>query len=281
MKIEKNLKKFFNQEKIIPLKSLGQNFLTNDSLLKKIAEAADIKKTDVVVEIGTGTGNLTVLLAQKAKKLISIEKDKKLSLIAKQRFEKQKNVKIISGDVLKTDLETIGVRKNNYKIVANLPYNITGIFFRKFFTSKTVPKLVIILVQQEVASRIINTKPPHNLLELAVQFYGSAHKLFDVSPDNFWPKPKVQSSVLKIEIQNNKNLGGIEKIFFEITRACFAKKRKIAITTLSRYLSIEKKHFFEIFKHAHIDFSARPEEISLSQWITISTDVAHIRYNYK
>ena len=166
-------KKLCDKLKIIPTKRKGQNFLVNGKILEDIINAAELKPDDIILEIGPGLGVLTEELAQKAKKVIAVELDKKLAAYLKEKFKNQPNVEIIQGDILKTDLRfktkaqnkvlcsaehkniCAPVKDLRYKLVANLPYNITGIVLRKFLSEAPKPNLMVLMVQKEVAERIL------------------------------------------------------------------------------------------------------------------------------
>src|SRR3989338_3838064 len=165
---------------IIPKKSLGQNFLVNPRILNKIVEAAEISEKDTILEVGPGTGNLTQKLAEKAGKVIAVEKDRRLIEQLKEKF-KDANAEIVEFDVLKLNIETLienlKLKIENYKIVANIPYYITSRFLRTVFEKWPKPELIVLTIQKEVAQRIMAKpaqagKPPHmNLLALSVQYY--------------------------------------------------------------------------------------------------------------
>src|SRR3990167_10971638 len=144
---------------MLPKKYLGQHFLKNKKILEEIARLAELSKKDIVLEIGPGHGELTEFLAQAAGKVIAVEKDRELIPFLEEKFKNQKNVKIISGDILKIR----NLRVKNYKIVANIPYYITSRFLRTFLEAKNKPKLMVLMVQYEVAKRICAKPPGMNL----------------------------------------------------------------------------------------------------------------------
>ena len=168
--LKKQVIGLLKKEGLAPLKRLGQNFLIDCQALQKIIGSADLKKTDTVLEIGAGIGNLTFELAKKAKRVIAVEKDPKMIEILKDLLECQnvKNVKIIEGNILKFKTDSLELK--TYKLVANLPYYITSPVIRKFLESKNPPSSIVLMVQKEVAQRIA-AKPPHmSLLAVSVQF---------------------------------------------------------------------------------------------------------------
>ena len=256
-----------NQEsRIKPKKFLGQNFLKNKKILELMADAAELTKEDVVLEIGPGTGTLTKVLANKAKKVIAVEKDPELvAQILKRKI--WNNVEIIHGDILKKDtLEKIRascpmLHDTSFKIVANIPYYITSRFLRLFLSQiKFKPTMMVLMVQYEVAKRI-TTKPPHmNLLALSVQAFGKVEFIKKIPKKFFSPQPEVDSAIIKIsEISDRwflENKIDPEKIF-EIARRAFQQKRKMLRHSLKNF------HIPEKFQ------KLRPEELLINDWITI------------
>jgi len=247
---------------ISPKKSLGQYFLKNPKILERIVTAAEISKKDTIIEIGPGTGNLTEFLIKKAKKVIATEKDKALAEQLKERFKNSKNLKVVEGDVLK--IKKLGV-KNNYKIIGNIPYYITSRLLRTIFENWPKPKLIVLTVQKEVAQRII-AKPPHmNLLAISVQYFSKPQVISNVSKNNFWPKPKVDSAIVKLAPYNSKEKINIKK-FFEIVKAGFSQKRKLLASNLSGKLNIPKNKILESFEKLNINQNARAENLSIEEW---------------
>jgi 16S rRNA (adenine1518-N6/adenine1519-N6)-dimethyltransferase len=251
---------------IKPIKHFGQNFLKNKGIIKKIISSAGIKPDDVVLEIGPGTGVLTEEIAKKAKKVISVEKDERLVKLLKERLKGLKNVEIIEGDILKFKNQNL-----KYKVVANLPYYITSPIIRMFLESKNKPKEMVLMMQKEVAERICAKPPDMNILALSVQFYGRPEILFNVSKKNFYPVPKVDSSVIKISAENtdfNTDKKFAER-FFKIIKAGFSHPRKQIINNLSKALKIEKEKTSQWLLKNKISPERRAETISINEWIKL------------
>ena len=255
-----------------PKKSLGQNFLTAQSVVDKIIETAKLDSKDIVLEIGTGKGILTKSLLEKAKKVISIEKDDELISYLQEKFKDEiKNGKLIlvHGDILTFDFEKYGLKNNNYKIVANIPYYITGEFLRSILSSDIQPKSMVLLVQKEVAERIARNKK-ESILSISVKAYGEPKYIQTVKAGSFVPPPKVDSAILLIDnisklfFSKDGPCWGLEKRFFEILKTGFAHKRKLLSGNLSIFMDKEKLKI--IFKQLGITEKARAEEISLNQW---------------
>ncbi|MEK7508697.1 MAG: 16S rRNA (adenine(1518)-N(6)/adenine(1519)-N(6))-dimethyltransferase RsmA, partial [Patescibacteria group bacterium] len=180
---------------ITPDHSRGQNFLTDKNILKKIVTAADLQPKETVIEIGAGTGVLTEELAKKVGRVIAFEVDKKLAPLLKEKFINQKNVEIINEDILSYKLQVAG-----YKLVANIPYNITSAILEKFLSAEHKPSLMVFLVQREVAERATAKAGEMSFLSVMVQYYGQPKAVARVPAGAFWPKPKVESAILKISV---------------------------------------------------------------------------------
>ena len=211
-------------------KSLGQNFLMHSKVAERIAEGAGIESNDVVLEIGPGTGKLTEHLLKCASQVIAVEKDNYLFESLKEKFKEavqSKKLILLNEDILDFKIEKLKIK--NYKIVANIPYNITGAILKKFLTAKNKPSSMTLLVQKEVAERIMARDKKESLLSISVKIYGEPKILFAVGRGNFIPAPNVDSAVIKISGISNKNFkkGGVsEEKFWEVVRAGFAHKRK-------------------------------------------------------
>lgn len=224
-------KNILNKYGIRPSKRLGQNFLIDKSALNKVIKAAEIKPTDIILEIGPGLGVLTWELAKKAKRIIAVEKDPKMCEILKQVLRDYKNVKIICGDILKLPTTHYPL-PTKYKVVANLPYYITSPVIRKFLESKYPTTIMVLMVQKEVAQRICARPPKMNLLAVSVQFYGGPEIISYVSKNSFWPRPKVDSAIIKIIPFKASRCPTPTKLFFRIVKAGFSHPRKQLVNNL-------------------------------------------------
>jgi 16S rRNA (adenine1518-N6/adenine1519-N6)-dimethyltransferase len=260
------IKNFFKKYKIFPKKWLGQNFLISKEVLRKIVEAAEISKKDKILEIGPGIGNLTIELAKRAKKVIAVEKDKRMIEILKENLKDFKNVKIVQGDILK--LEPRSYTLKTYKVVANIPYYLTSRLIRKFLETKNKPKSMVLMVQKEVAQRICAKPPKMNLLAVSVQFYANPKIISFVPKDCFWPKPKVDSAILKISNLKTQNLK-LKKLFFKIVKAGFSHPRKQLINNLSKGLKIEKEKIKKWLLENKIKPEKRAESLSIEDWLNL------------
>ena len=262
-------------------KSLGQNFLTNPGVLDKIVKAAELDKTNTVLEIGPGTGVLTEKLAEKAGKVIAVEKDRRLIEELKEKF-RNTNIDIVESDILKLDIEELfrnlklEIRNSNYKVIGNIPYYITSNFLRTVFEEWPKPETIVLTVQKEVAQRIM-AKPPHmNLLALSVQFFAEPKIISYVSRGSFRPMPKVDSAIIKLtpirsdlESAKRSDLELADR-FFKLIKTAFAEKRKQLVGNLSRNFGIMKEDLLEIFNKLNIKPDARAENLSLNQWLKLA-----------
>ncbi|MFH1427415.1 MAG: rRNA adenine dimethyltransferase family protein, partial [Patescibacteria group bacterium] len=183
MNILKDTKKLCKLNGIKPSRSKGQNFLISEEIYEKIIEAAKLKKSDIVLEVGPGLGFLTEKLASRVKKVVAVELDDKLAKILQIRLRKQgiKNVEVMNEDILDFRIKNYELRK--FKIVANLPYNITSIFLRKFLSAEVKPELMVLMLQKEVAQRIVAKDGKMSILAVSVQFYAKPEIIDYVSKE--------------------------------------------------------------------------------------------------
>ena len=267
---KKNLKKLLKKYYARPLKRLGQNFLINKSVLKKIIQSANLNPKETVIEIGPGFGVLTQELAKRVKKVIAIEKDKKMSKILKDLLEcwNVKNVEIVNKDILKLNLTPY--TQKPYKIVANLPYYIVSPVLRKFLESVDVkPQQMILMVQKEVAQRICAKPPDMNLLAVSVQFYAKPEILFYVSKNSFWPKPKVDGAIIRVSSIKYPVSSINRNLFFKIVKAGFSQPRKQLVNNLSKMLKLDKEKVKKYLLKSKIDPTQRAETLDINDWIKL------------
>ncbi len=208
-------------------KSLGQNFLKSKVALVKMIEAGEIKEDDIVIEVGPGKGVLTEKLLEKAGRVIAVEKDHRLIDLLKEKF----STAITAGklEILNQDVLELETPSFPYKIIANIPYYITGQFLRKFLETNNQPERIVVMVQKEIAQRIIAHDKKESLLSISVKAYGQPKMIMKVGKENFSPAPKVDSAILAItNISKNffKENNITEERFFEVIHAGFAHKRK-------------------------------------------------------
>ena len=274
------IKKILKEHNIQLNKRLGQNFLIDNNILDKIIITANLSKQDTVLEIGSGLGTLTKELAQKAKKVITIEKDKKLTEILKQELKDYENVELIEADILRSDLCKGRTSKlKDYKVVSNLPYYITSPVIRMLLESDNPPQEMILMVQKEVAQRICAGHPhlrqgfggqaKMNLLAVATQFYANPKIIFSVSKNSFWPRPKIDSAIIKIEVRHQQ-MSDLEKDsikkFFQVVKAGFSSPRKQLANNFYTKLSIPREQIKEALAECGLPHQARAENLSVENW---------------
>jgi len=257
-----NLKKLLKEHNIEPNKRLGQNFLIDNNIVEKLIKNADISKDDTILEIGSGLGTLTKEIAKQAKKVITIEKDKKLIEILKEVLKDYENIEIINEDILKYKLDL-----KNYKIIANIPYYLTSHLIRMFLESNNPPKEIILLMQKEVAQRICVKPPRMNLLSISVNFYANPKIISYISKNCFWPLPKVDSAIIKIN-DIKKPEGIDEKKFFQIVKASFSSPRKQLANNLQS-INIPREQTKRALAKCGLNPQARAQELSVDDWILL------------
>lgn len=259
-------------------KSLGQNFLKSQEALRKMCEVGEVNDKDIILEIGPGKGALTEKLLEKAKQVIAVEKDRELIEILKERFASEiKSGKLIllNEDILNFDTRTYNLETRTYKIIANIPYNITGAIFKKFLSSEFQPERMILLIQKEVEERIVASLGKESILSLSVKAYGTPRYIMKVHKRFFSPAPKVDSAIVAITniSKGNFKTDMDEKNFFNIIKVGFAHKRKV----LRKNLETEQKtlkNIDDIFEKLKINPRARAEDIKLETWLLISRNLS-------
>jgi len=274
-----------------PSRKSGQNFLVDEKTLAKIVSAANLDPQDTVLEIGAGFGTLTFALAPRVKKVIAVELDKRLvkalrDLLNVQNVENVesvkvvKNVEVIEGDVFKLrtmNQELRTIRDLNYKLVSNLPYNITSFVLRNFLEIKPRPSEMTLLVQKEVAERITAKPGEMSLLSVVCQFYGQPEIISDVSKENFWPQPEVDSAILRIQGIAGDS-GGCKgllrdvgtKEFFSLVKIGFSARRKQLQNNLIAGLKIDRKKIRECLDKNGFDIKIRAQDLSVDDWVRLA-----------
>ncbi len=275
----KTIKELLKQEEQKPKKSLGQNFLISKDVLARILGAAELSWTDTVLEIGPGIGTLTRGLAQSAKQVIAVEKDPAMVEILKETTKDLPNVEIVSGDILKQNLPSASYphlaegkfAESKFKVVANLPYYITSPVIRMFLEAADKPKLLVLMVQKEVAQRICAKPPDMSLLAVAVQFYATPSIVSYVKKSCFWPQPKVDSAIIKIvpKLALGKALLAEGK-FFEVVKAGFKQPRKQLGNNLAQGLKLSRQQVEAWLSQAGIQPTQRAETLSIENWVSLA-----------
>ncbi len=279
---------------VLPSKRMGQNFLIDKSVLRKIVRTAELKPKDVVLEIGPGIGTLTQELARAVSadrpaksggRIIAVEKDSRMVEILKETLKDFDNTEIIHGDALKIDPKSYKLQVTSYKIIANLPYNVASAVIRKFLEEKNPPLEMILMVQKEVAQRICAKPRKMSLLAISVQFYSDVKIISYVSKKSFYPQPKVDSAIIKIKhispedghleaARINRGLAsGAEDLFFKIVKAGFSQPRKQLINNLAKKLKKEKQDIKVWLLKNNIEPSRRAETLTVNDWIMLTKSI--------
>ncbi|MFC2037894.1 16S rRNA (adenine(1518)-N(6)/adenine(1519)-N(6))-dimethyltransferase RsmA [Chloroflexota bacterium] len=257
---------------LYPRKRLGQNFLVDPAALGRIVAAASLSPDDTVVEVGAGLGTLTRPLAQQAGRVLAVEVDDQLVEILHERLADLSNVELIHADVLK--LPDLGLFNLGYKVVANLPYYITSAILRRFLEVEPRPGLMVVTVQSEVAERVVAGPGKMSLLALSVQFYGRPRIVARIPAGAFYPSPRVDSAVLRIELDEQRGAalgeGVDEQTFFRVARAGFSQKRKMLRNSLSGGLALPPARVEETLARVGVDPRRRAETLSLQEWADVA-----------
>jgi 16S rRNA (adenine1518-N6/adenine1519-N6)-dimethyltransferase len=248
-------------------KGLGQNFLVDGNILKKITSAAELTSSDTVIEVGPGLGVLTRELMEKAGRVIAVELDSYLAEILSKEFTNPTTVTVVNNDILKTNPVSLLGCQSNYKVVANLPYYITSAVIRHFLEASIKPSLMVLMVQREVAKQITAQPGEMSLLSVSVQLYGKPKIISKVPARCFYPAPEVDSAILRIDVYPEPKIAP-EDIngFFIIVRAGFSANRKQLINSLANGLKIHKSEVIPVLQQAGIDPMRRAETLTIEEW---------------
>lgn len=254
-------------------KSLGQHFLIDKRVLRRIVSASKLTTEDTVIEVGPGLGILTTELAKQVRRVIAVEADTKLASALGEVIGAFPNISVINADILKTNPASLissgGIKQNNlsYKVVANIPYYITAPILRHFLEASPKPSLMVVMVQKEVGKAIVAQPGKMSLLAISVQFYGKPRIIDYVPAQSFYPPPKVDSAILQIEIYKEPlvQVDDIDK-FFEVVRAGFSSPRKQLRNALAQGLGISPQVAANLTAGAEISPQLRAEALNLEEW---------------
>ena len=261
-----NVPALLRQHNLRPSKGLGQNYLVDEASLQKITAAAGLGPSDTVLEIGPGLGSLTRHLARAAGRVIAVELDRKLIPVLENVLAGFKNVELIQGDILELDLHT-AIRVDGYRVVANLPYYITSAVIRHLLESAPPPARLVLTVQREVAERIVAAPPEMSLLALGVQFYCTARIVGRIPAGAFYPVPKVDSAVVRLDRRTEAAAPGVTaEAFFHAARAGFSQPRKQLRNSLAAGLGVPPAQAEAWLIAAGIAPQRRAETLTLAEW---------------
>ncbi|MBQ6884174.1 MAG: 16S rRNA (adenine(1518)-N(6)/adenine(1519)-N(6))-dimethyltransferase RsmA [Clostridia bacterium] len=268
---KKDLKSVLESQGFSFKKSLGQNFLIDDTVCPRMADAVSEKNVGVL-EIGPGAGVLTAQLSAACKKVVSVELDTRLKPVLEQTLGGCDNVKIIWNDILKIDLKTVLAEEfadcDTINICANLPYYITSPVIMMLLESRLPINTIAVMVQKEAADRLCATVGSRaaGAVTVAVNYYAEAQTLFDVPRGSFMPPPNVDSAVIKLTLRDNPPVEvKDEKLFFKIVKACFAQRRKILLNTVCNTLGLEKEILRNALNEIGISETVRGETLTIEQ----------------
>lgn len=252
---------------VAPKKSLGQHWLKDRGILAAIADAAEVKASDTVLEIGPGLGTLTSELLRRAEKVVAVELDDELARKLPGQFP-GKNLAVVNQDILTFDLATL---PKDYVVVANVPYYITAKIVQLLLGATNKPRRIVLLVQKEVAERLAAEPGDMSILAVSAQIYADVSLGAKVPAEYFTPPPKVDSQVVVLNLRKKSLLGSIdEHTFFRIVRAGFSAKRKKLRSSLAGGLGIDKDKAILLLSSAGIDPDDRAQDLSINDWLELA-----------
>jgi 16S rRNA (adenine1518-N6/adenine1519-N6)-dimethyltransferase len=261
------IKDLLRHYQLKPKDYLGQNFLVDELALDQIVEAADLKKTDTVVEVGPGLGVLTQQLASRAGKVIALEKDRTMLDILDFNLKEFKNVQVLNQDALRFNVSKS--LKGRYKVVANIPYYLTSKLFQFFLEQGNQPELMVLLVQKEVGERITAQAGEMSVLAVSVQLYSDPEVVAEVSKRSFWPSPKVDSVIMRITPRVKYPEVTDRKKFFSMVKVAFAAKRKQLHNNLTNGLHMDANGVAEWLASNSLDPKLRAQDLSMEEWVNL------------
>jgi 16S rRNA (adenine1518-N6/adenine1519-N6)-dimethyltransferase len=257
-----------NQYGIAPKKSLGQNFLFDDQILAQITEAAEIGPEELVLEIGPGIGTLTKHLSVNSRRVIAVEIDGRFLPILRDQLDHYDNVEVVQADILELALQDYVA--DGFKVVANIPYYITGALLRHILSADCRPAMIVITIQQQVAERLTAKPGQMSLLSTTAQYYGDIEYLFGIKAGSFWPSPAVDSAVVRLRIFPRPRLSAEEEeTFFMLVKIGYSQKRKQLQKNL-RALGYPRSKLNEFLSEAKIDGRRRAQSLSVEEWTELT-----------
>ncbi|MFZ3032390.1 MAG: 16S rRNA (adenine(1518)-N(6)/adenine(1519)-N(6))-dimethyltransferase RsmA [Candidatus Moraniibacteriota bacterium] len=256
-------------KKVVAKKSLGQNFLKDESIIEEIFAVAEVQKTDWVLEIGPGTGALTFSLASRVEKFLAIELDHELATRLQTQYVDSKKVSILEGNILDINLEELlqssGFAEHSYKIIANIPYYITAPIIRTLLSLRSQPQSLTLMVQNEVAERLAAKPGSMSLLSVMAQYYATVEKKLFVPKTAFEPVPKVDSAVIHI-VPRRAYDGEEDRKVFRLARAGFAARRKTLANNLATSFSLPREQVEEKLGNLGLRSDIRAQALSVEDW---------------
>lgn len=263
---------------LYPKKSLGQNFLVDKNILKKIVESCDITADEYVVEIGPGLGSLTRELASKARGVLAIDIDSTLKPVLKELKDEYTNISLLFADILKTDIEAelkkaFQLDENiSYKVCANIPYNITTPIIFHLLENCSNMESATLMMQKEVSKRLLASpgSKDYGRLTLTTAYYADIKHVTNVSHNCFYPRPEVDSAVVRIKAKQEKDIMvHNEDLFKELLRAAFQKRRKTILNVISGFFKVDKEYSEEKLRKLGIKPELRPENLTIDDFANL------------
>ncbi len=253
-----------------PDRRLGQNFLVSEGALRRVVAAADLSADDQVLEIGPGVGSLTVLLAQQARRVVAVELDERLRPVLQAVLAPYPHVQVLFGDILAQDVAAL-MEGQPYKVVANIPYYITSAVIRHLLTAAVRPEQLVLTVQREVAQRIVARPPRMSLLAVSVQVFGEARQVARLPAGAFYPRPKVDSAVVRLDVAPQPKIPETQlEAFFRLARAGFGQRRKTLRNALAAGLGWSPAQVELLLHEAGLDPHRRAETLDLEAWARLT-----------
>ncbi len=254
-----------------PKKGLGQNFLVDEAALARVTAAAELTPDDTVLEIGPGLGSLTRHLAEAARRVIAVEIDEALLPALEHTLQPYDNVEVIRADILAFDLARQANPPPGYKVVANIPYNITSAVIRYLLEAPAKPRRIVLTVQQEVAERIVAQPDDMSLLAVSVQFYSQARIVARLPAGAFYPRPEVDSAVVLLDVLPSPAVPVADvHQFFRMVKAGFSQKRKQLRNSLGAGLHLGNLQVDALLAQAGISAQRRAETLTIEEWGRLS-----------
>lgn len=267
-----------------PRKGLGQHFLADPGALGRIVDAAELAPSDVVLEVGPGLGVLTDALARGAGRVVAVEVDPMMRAVLADVLAGRHNVEVVAADVLDVepaDLLGLGPgaagRQDGYKVVANLPYHITSAVLRHLLEARVRPEIAVVMVQREVADRILAEPGRMSILAVAVQLYARPSRVATVLAGAFYPRPKVDSAVVRLDVYPEPRVAVADAApFFRVVRAGFGQKRKQLKNSLAAGLRLGASDAAAALAAAGIEATRRAETLAIEEWAVLARVVGEV-----
>lgn len=257
-------------------KRFGQNFLIDNNILQRIVEAADLSQDDIVVEIGPGVGALTSQLADSGAQIVAVEIDDQLIPLLHALFQHEPNIRIVHGDALRIGMNTLLQGVSPYKVVANLPYYITSPLLMHFLEAHAAPKIMVVMMQAEVAQRLLASPgtSSYGALTIGVQYRAEVERILKVPRTVFYPQPRVDSAVVRLTLRPYHKRAQDEALFSRIVQAAFQQRRKMLRRSLKTVAGDLVDHIEDVLEEAGVSSTKRGEDLPIDDFVTIANILA-------